>query len=187
MRQIMRKDLPAWLWGVIISLIVCILGLVDWLTGFELNFFVFYFVPVSLAAWFLGLNASIVVAALCALVWCGADLISEHIYSSHLYAVWNTMIPLMSFLVIGGVLSRIRYLLDRERWFSEDLRQSLSHIKVLESSLSICCQCKKIRDKEGQWEQLETYIGKRTDTQFSHGYCPECAKKVMAEAGLINE
>jgi hypothetical protein len=187
MRQIVRKKLPVWVWAIIVCLIVSILGLVDWLTGFELNFFVFYFLPVSLAAWFLGFGASMAVAVLCAMVWSGADLLSGHIYSSHLYAVWNTMVRLVSFLSIGGALSRIRYLLDREQKLAEDLQRSLSEVRVLESFLPICCQCKKIRDKEGHWQQFETYIGQRTDTQFSHGYCPECAKKAMAEAGLISE
>lgn len=183
----MKKELPAWLWVTIIGLIVFVLGLVDWLTGFELNFFVFYFLPVSLAAWFLNLYASMIVAIFCAMVWIGADFLSGHMYSAHLYAVWNTMVRLVSFLAIGGAMSRIRYLLDREHQAADSLRQALSEIKVLETFIPICAQCKKIRNKDGSWQQLELYIGQHSNTQFSHGYCPECAKKAMTEAGLIDK
>lgn len=183
----MKKELPVWLWGTIICLIIFVLGLVDWLTGFELNFFVFYFLPVSLAAWFLNLSASMIVAILCAMVWIGADFLSGHMYSSHLYAVWNTMVRLVSFLAIGGTMSRIRYLLDRERQTADSLRRALSKIKILEAFIPICAQCKKIRDEDGNWQQFEVYIGQHSNIQFSHGYCPECAKKAMAEAGLINK
>jgi hypothetical protein len=183
----MKKEMPAWLWGTIITLIVFALGLVDLLTGFELNFFVFYFLPVSLAAWVLNLYISMIVAILCAMVWIGADFLSGHMYSSHFYAVWNTMARLVSFLAIGGAMSRIRYLLDRERQAADSLRRALSEIKVLETFIPICAQCKKIRDKDGNWQHLEMYIEQHSNTQFSHGYCPECAKNAMAEAGLIDK
>ena len=92
-RQIMMKELPAWLWGTIIGLIVFVLGLIDWLTGFELNFFVFYFLPVSLAAWFLDLYASMIVAILCAMVWIGADFLSGHFPRSRFSRLLSPFAP----------------------------------------------------------------------------------------------
>ena len=65
--------------------------------------------------------------------------------------------------------------------------RSLSEVKVLETFLPICAQCKKIRDQQGLWQHLEVYIGQHANTQFSHGYCPECARKAMSEAGLSDE
>ncbi len=183
----MKNGLPSWLWGSIAGAIVIVLGLLDWLTGYELNFFVFYFLPVSLCAWFIGLGASLTLAVVSGIVWSIADFLSGHAYSSYFYAVWNTMIRLVSFLAIGWSVHKIRYLLDHERKMAEALRRSLSETKVLEAILPICAQCKKIRNDEGRWQQLEVYIGEHSNTQFSHGYCPECAKKALAEAGLIDE
>jgi hypothetical protein len=183
----MKKNVPKWLWGLVAFVGVILLGITDWLTGYELNFFVFYFIPVSLAAWFIGIGASMCLAVLSAMVWFGADMLSGTPHSSHFYAVWNTMVRLVSFLAIGGSLSKTRQLLDRERMLVEDLQRSLAEVKVLEAFLSICCQCKKIRDEEGCWQQLEAYISKHSNTQFSHGYCPECAKKASAEAGLVQK
>jgi hypothetical protein len=180
----MNKRSQALLWLIITYVGVLVLGLVDWLTGYELNFFVFYFLPVSVGAWFLGLGASVSLALFCALVWFGADVLSGHVYSSSVYAVWNTAIRLVSFLAIGWSVSRMRQALDREHDTSENLRRALSEIKVLEAFLPICAQCKKIRNQQGAWQQLEAYIGQHSNTQFSHGYCPECAKKALEEADL---
>ena len=176
-----------WVWGVLCVACVLVLGLIDWLTGYELNFFVFYFLPVSAAAWYFGMSGSVAIGVLSALVWFGADFLSGHSYSSSFYAVWNTMIRLISFLAIGVSLARLRLAFERERETAEALRKSLSEIRVLETFLPICAQCKKIRNQQGDWQQLEAYIGQHTDTQFSHGYCPECFKKALAEAGLAEE
>ncbi len=183
----MKKNLPIWMWGAIAVLSVILLGVIDRTTGYELNFFVFYFVPVSLAAWFIGLSASVWLGVLSAVVWFGADVLSGNSHSSQFYAVWNTMVRLASFVAIGVALSRIRQLLDRQRKLVGELERSLSEVRVLEGFLPICCQCKRIRDQEGCWQQLEVYISERSNTQFSHGYCPECARKAMEEAGLIKK
>lgn len=55
-----------------------------------------------------------------------------------------------------------------------------------ESFLPICAQCKKIRNQKGEWQVLESYIGEHANTQFSHGYCPECLQEAMREAGLTD-
>ena len=64
---------------------------------------------------------------------------------------------------------------------NQKLEMALAEIRKLSSMLPICSTCKKIRDDEGYWHQVEVYIKKHTGTNFSHGYCPECAKKVKAE------
>jgi K+-sensing histidine kinase KdpD len=181
----MKNRLPAWLWVIIAVVVVFILGWMDWLTGYELNFFLFYFIPILIGAWFVGLGSAVSLSVFSALVWFTADVLSGHVYSSHIYSAWNTVIRLSAFLSIGWAVSIIRNSLDREQKTSEVLSRALSEIKVLEAFLPICCQCKKIRNQEGVWQQLETYIGQHSNTQFSHGYCPECARKVMEEAGLI--
>ena len=56
-----------------------------------------------------------------------------------------------------------------------------SQVNQLSGLLPICCVCKKVRDDQNYWQQVESYISKRTDVQFSHGYCPDCIKKAMRE------
>jgi hypothetical protein len=57
------------------------------------------------------------------------------------------------------------------------LQTTLSELKTLRGILPICSFCKKIRDDEGYWEQVEVNIKQRSDADFSHGVCPECTKK----------
>ena len=66
----------------------------------------------------------------------------------------------------------------------EQLRVALARIRTLNSLLPVCAVCKKIRDENGQWHYMETYISSRTDTQFTHGYCPECTEKAMIDQRL---
>jgi hypothetical protein len=51
---------------------------------------------------------------------------------------------------------------------------SWRRIKLLEGILPICSYCKKIRDKQGKWNQVESYVSDKTDANFSHGICPNC-------------
>jgi hypothetical protein len=50
--------------------------------------------------------------------------------------------------------------------------------KVLSGFIPICASCKNIRDEDGAWHQIETYVQKRTEAKFSHGICPVCIKKL---------
>ena len=70
--------------------------------------------------------------------------------------------------------------LERERLIDE-LQQALDQVRTLEALLPICSYCHKIRDDQGYWNHLEVYIHERTGTQFSHGLCPDCARKYYAE------
>lgn len=136
----MKKNSRKWQWEVLAGFITFILGAIDWLTGYDLNFFVFYFFPVFLAAWFVGRLGSVCVAILSSMVWFGADVTTGHMFASNVYAVWNTMIRLVSFLAIAWLVSTLKQILDREKEVSEKLRKSLPEIKVLESFVPICAQ-----------------------------------------------
>lgn len=61
----------------------------------------------------------------------------------------------------------------REKLITE-LNVTLDELKLLKGILPICSYCKKIRDDEGYWEQVETYISRHSEAEFSHGICPEC-------------
>ncbi|MHB9027254.1 MAG: GAF domain-containing protein [Candidatus Latescibacterota bacterium] len=64
---------------------------------------------------------------------------------------------------------------------NQELELALTEVKTLQGLLPICAYCKKIRDDKGYWSQIESYIGKCSGLQFSHGVCPECAQKVYSE------
>jgi hypothetical protein len=58
------------------------------------------------------------------------------------------------------------------------LADALASVKVLNGLLPICAWCHKIRDDDGYWQRLEAYVTARSDAQFSHGICPDCAARV---------
>lgn len=64
-----------------------------------------------------------------------------------------------------------------------DLQQSVSEVKVLRGLLPICASCKKVRDDQGQWRPIEVYIRARSEAEFSHGICEDCAKKLYPSLG----
>ena len=52
---------------------------------------------------------------------------------------------------------------------------------ILSCQLPICASCRKVRDDEGYWSSIEKYIGEHSGTQFSHGICPDCARRLYPE------
>ncbi len=77
--------------------------------------------------------------------------------------------------------SRHRYDLELRREKAE-LRDALDQIRTLRSMLPICAWCKKIRDDEGYWSELESYFTHHSDVRFTHGICPTCLESMRDEA-----
>jgi len=63
----------------------------------------------------------------------------------------------------------------------QNLTHALAEVKNLKGMLPICGHCKKIRDDQGYWNHLESYISEHTDATFTHGVCPDCAKELRQE------
>jgi PAS domain S-box-containing protein len=57
---------------------------------------------------------------------------------------------------------------------------ALRNVRLFSGLLPICAECKKIRDQKGDWRQLESYISEHSQAKFSHGLCPECAKRYLS-------
>ena len=65
---------------------------------------------------------------------------------------------------------------------AETAEALLARVKQLEGIIPICAYCKKIRDDEDSWQQLEQYLSEHSGAWFSHGICPDCAEEQMGEA-----
>ncbi len=75
---------------------------------------------------------------------------------------------------------------ERDRLIIE-LQQTLNMVKKLNSLLPICSYCKRIRDDQGYWNQLESYISSHSDTSFSHCICKDCAKEHFPDYDIYEE
>ena len=75
---------------------------------------------------------------------------------------------------------------EREKIITE-LKEAMSKIKTLSGMLPICASCKKIRKDDGYWQQIESYVKDHSEADFSHGICPDCAKKLYPELDLYSD
>ena len=78
-------------------------------------------------------------------------------------------------------LSRQVMALLELRRVSARLANALEQVKTLQELLPICAWCKRIRDDEGYWNQVEAYFHKYTGAEFTHGVCPQCLEKLHAK------
>ncbi|HBG18205.1 MAG TPA: response regulator [Desulfobulbaceae bacterium] len=77
---------------------------------------------------------------------------------------------------------------ERDRDFLiEQLEKALATIKTLSGILPICSRCKKIRDDQGYWEEVELYVEKHSTAEFTHGICPDCIETLYPEINIEEE
>jgi len=105
----------------------------------------------------------------------------------------NRLIGTSIFLIVvigigAGIVAkaqrrRDQVLMEKERLIQE-LQDALGEVKTLSGLIPICASCKKIRDDTGYWNRIETYIEARSEADFSHGICPECAKTLYPDIDI---
>lgn len=69
----------------------------------------------------------------------------------------------------------------------QQLRKALSEVKTLRGLLPICSGCKSIRDDQGYWNSIETYIREHSEAELTHGLCPDCARRLYPDIRLESE
>ena len=89
------------------------------------------------------------------------------------------------FIVFGficaKVISKLKKTEEEKEKLINKLQKSIKEIKTLRGFIPICASCKNIRDDKGFWNQVETYLKKHSEVEFTHSICPVCAKKLYPE------
>jgi len=91
-------------------LVLSLIGVVDYLTGFELLFSVFYLLEVGLAAWFVGKGFGLLMSVLSVIVWIGGDLAAGAHYSNLVVPIWNAVILMVFYFIVVWLLTHLRSL-----------------------------------------------------------------------------
>src|SRR5471032_2058347 len=105
------RSRPLLMFGTLFA--AALVGVADYLTGYEISFSIFYFAAISVAAWFVGWRFALVVSAFSVACWLVGDFAAGAKYASRFVPGWNAAIALVFYLVMVGVLSRLRALQDR--------------------------------------------------------------------------
>jgi len=137
----------------------------DYTSDPQIHFTSISLIPVALASWYSG-------------KWWGIGLALSISIARWYLALMDPMEGTPTSIGINSanemlIFSAVAYLIDR---LSKQARALRKEVLVLSGLLPICMHCKKIRNGKNAWEPLEQYIQKRSEAEFSHGLCPECAK-----------
>ena len=87
------------------------------------------------------------------------------------HSLYFRSVILSLFIVFGLIMGNVVFRLE----------EALQNVKTLRGMLPICSNCKKIRDDEGYWQQIEEYVRVHSEADFTHGICNECVEKLYPE------
>ncbi len=151
----------------------------DYVTGPFVGFDLFYLAPVIVLAWFHGRPAGFVMAFAQSIVWAAVLSASGQPHAHWAMWFWNIAMRFAMSGFIVWLLSRLKAQMAEQKRLIAELERAGAEIKQLGGLLPICAWCKKVRDDEGYWQQIEQFICEHTDATFTHGICPECARTLM--------
>ncbi|SRR5581483_3935124 len=135
----LKRQSGAWIFAEAIILVVAI-GVIDYLTGYEISFFPFYSIPILLVMWFKGRDAAVVICVISALAWLCADIASGHVYSSEWYRVWDTIVRMIFFFLVVMAGAAFRHHRDANK----------ARIELLERSRKLEQEIISISEREQQ-------------------------------------
>src|SRR5580700_8069549 len=114
----MIPSMTAWinrlqLWPKTFMVAVCVaiviaVGFVDYLTGYKTFFFIFYLLAVFLAVWFVAVSFGVLISALSVTAWISTNIAAGEHYSSYFVPIWNAAIMFVFYLVVVGLLAKLR-------------------------------------------------------------------------------
>ena len=123
--------------GLIVGALVIGLGWIDYLTGWELSFSIFYMVPVALGSWRGGARMAVLLSLVCGLSWLLADQLSGHEYSREWIAYWNAAVRTGMFLALGLTLAALSTALRRAHQLARvDMLTGLANVRAFHEALS---------------------------------------------------
>lgn len=153
------RSLPA------LAVLAAVALFVDYSTGPFIQFPILCIAPVALAAWFHGRGWGVTFAVALPAAHTAITLVHR--------PPWTLLDIEINARIRLAVLTLFAILTD----LAAQRQRLAEEVRVLRGLLPICAYCRRIRNAEGKWERLEIYIADRTEAEFTHGLCVECARK----------
>jgi hypothetical protein len=153
---------------------LAVVGWLDYITSYEISLAIFYYLPIAYAAWHLGRLWSFVFSILCATTLTWVEVASGQHYSSD-WVVAERVV--MQVLVFGFVAFSFNY-------FKRAIAQEKEKVRRLEGMLTFCSCCHKLRDEQGNWTDLNSFLREGRGVETEAKLCPTCAREMYATGGV---
>jgi hypothetical protein len=150
------------------------LGWLDYVTGYEMSFFVFYSVPVGMAAWWAGRWPGIGAALGATVTWLLADYFSGTKYSAPFYYYWNSTIHFLAFMINAVTIAKIKSDLDQRHLLAAELESTRETLRAVSALLPACPACGKPRDSRADSGDAELVVLVREHPELSRTLCAGC-------------
>lgn len=174
---------PMLVFGLCLALLA-VLGWVDYATGYELGFFVFYSLPVGLAAWYVGRWPAVFVALAASVTWWLADYLSGAKYSSPFYYYWNSTVHFLSFVINAVTIAKIKSDLDRRHALALQLEAARQALRSVAPLLAVCPRCGARRGGNLQAKSPPAPLTEQIHPELKVALCSDC--RASDSAGQAN-
>jgi K+-sensing histidine kinase KdpD len=160
--------------GLLLDLII---GFIDNVTGYQLGMSVFYLIPIGFVSWFINRPTGILMSIIAVATMMIANILAGERIQDFIIVGWNSLVHFIFFMIVSFLVCAVKSYLYEQNALILKLKRALDEVKALRGLLPICASCKKIRDDDGYWQQLDTYISEHTEANIIYGICPECKGK----------
>lgn len=135
------------------------LGWLDYATGYELSFFVFYSVPIGFAAWYAGRWRAIAVALGATVAWLLADSFGGVKYSAYYLYYWNSAIHFLAFIINAVTIAKIKSDLDQRHVLAEELKSAQAALRAMSERPNACPSCGQPLEVTPGKEAVKSEVG----------------------------
>lgn len=174
------ERVPAIRVHLICGVLILTFFLIDLLVPLGVAIGVLYIIPIMLSMWTSRREATLILAIVTSLL-----VLAGYLFSPPGPSAWQSIInrglSLLAVWVTAALVAQRQSMEVRRERAVRAREQALNEIKILRGFLPICSNCKRIRDDDGYWQQVEAYICEHSEAQFSHSICRECAMKLYPD------
>jgi hypothetical protein len=177
---------PRWLVMAFCLASLGVVALIDYFARDDAVATVLYLLPLSLGTWCLSRSVGLGLAMGGAAAHMACVSLASRGLGSSVILLFNTVVEGATFVVVVLLLAGLKMHLEGEQQARLVAETALANARQLNALLPMCSSCKRIRhEPDGSWQPFEVYLLEHSDTQVSHGICPDCTAKLYPEQFMM--